>query len=138
MYRTVLVPLDGSPESETVLPHAEAIAQAFDAEVILLRVAFTHDVEGVDPRTTGEDLAQQYLAQVQRLEREKNLRSRVLVRFGDPVEAIVSCANEEQADLIVLATHGRTGLQRLLEGNVAEAVRHKTPIPLLLTRTTDE
>ena len=137
MYRTVLVPLDGSPESEAVLPHAEAIAQAFDAEIILLRVAFTHDVEGVDPRTTGENLAQQYLAQVQRLEQEKKLRTRVLVRFGDPVEAIVTCASEEQVDLIALATHGRQGLQRLLEGSVADGVMHKTRIPLFLIHTGD-
>ena len=56
------------------------------------------------------------------------------VRFGDPAQEIVDCADEEEMDLIVMATHGRSGVSRLVLGSVAERVLRHTPVPVVMLR----
>jgi nucleotide-binding universal stress UspA family protein len=58
------------------------------------------------------------------------------VRFGEPAQEIIDCADEEEMDLIVMATHGRSGVSRLLLGSVAEKVLRHAPVPVVLLRPT--
>lgn len=128
----VLVPLDRSELSEQVLAPLQAClrAKGEDAEVLLLTV--------VEPAGTAAeadpalDEAEAYLqGAARRLEGCAATRS--LVRRGDPAEEILSCAAEEDVDLVAMSTHGRTGVSRWLRGSVAERVlRTLEGVPLLL------
>ena len=148
MYKTILVPLDGSKRAETILPHVEQLAQHYGATVILLQV-----VEPA-PRTSGmePDYAAVYLQQVQRqgteteayLEalrvefRAKGIKSKPIVVSGPIVEAILNAAECEGVDLIAMASHGRTGLGQVFYGSVAAGVLHRVDRPLLLIRSQGE
>jgi nucleotide-binding universal stress UspA family protein len=81
--------------------------------------------------STGAALAGEMLPELHALE-QAGYEVSVSVRFGDPAAAIVATAAEEQASLIAMATHGRTGLSHLLLGSVAERVLHRARVPVLL------
>lgn len=146
MYRRVLVPLDGSPLAESVLPFILEIAGPLDMEVVLLRAVppITPtvvegmryvEVEDVEGRLAE---ARAYLAPLATELTHKGVRSRVMVRHGDPVAEIIAGAREAEADLIAMTTHGRSGLGRLLFGSVAEAVLREAEIPVFMMKMTKE
>jgi nucleotide-binding universal stress UspA family protein len=144
MYKDkrVLVALDGSPSSEAVLRFLLDIAGPLDMTVRLLRV-----LEPIPPMPiegtrhfTLEDVetrrheAESYLAQIAAALRARGVSVTFEIRRGRPEEEILAAAREGRADLIAMATHGRTGLGRLLFGSVAEAVLRHATIPVLLMR----
>jgi nucleotide-binding universal stress UspA family protein len=140
MYRKILVPLDGSPLAEAVLPHAQALAKSEDAELILLRVAVTpdpnfyHRDEGEGRLVTDmiEKEALEYMkAEVSKLEKE-GARVTAITRNGTIPNTILEVAEETHADVIAMSTHGRVGLQRLFQGSVAEDIVHASHIPVML------
>ncbi len=143
MYERILVPLDGSELSETILPFVERIAGPLDSEVILLTVVNLASVAAeaawvIPP----EDLLVREMKTragfsplKERLE-AKGLRVRTLVTMGDPAEEICRVALVEGADLIAMSTHGRGGLGRLIFGSVAEQVIRRAGIPVLMIRMT--
>lgn len=147
MYRTLLVPLDGSMRAEAILPHAEELAHRYGASVILVQVvepappigvaekayANLHQQE-LDQRITR---AQSYLTGVQGIFREKGIHTQVRVVCGPVVEAIINVARREDADLIAIASHGRSGLSQVFYGSVAAGVLHRIDRPLLLIRSRD-
>lgn len=148
MYKTILVPLDGSKRAETILPHVEQLAQHYGATVILLQVVEpTPRAAGLEP-----DHAALYLQQLQRQETEteaylealqaefraKGIESRTCMVSGPVVERVLDAAEREGADLIAMASHGRTGLGQVLYGSVAAGVLHRVDRPLLLIRSRDE
>jgi len=145
MYEKILVPLDGSKRAESILPHVEGLARCLDAEVILLRVFrtdydqvdyFDHDpefYEAIRADCAVEILA--YLTGVQEPLLEKGLQVRVLAEEGLVIEKILEVAKREDADLIAMSSHGRTGLARVFYGSVADGVLHQVDRPLLLIRT---
>ena len=145
MYKRILVPLDGSDLSERALQPAFDLATQFQAQVILLRVIAMDDttaaVAGSGPqflnlrdmreerdRAESEDYLKGILAQCAANEVPVVTR----VAFGAAPEMIVQTADQTQAELIVMSTHGRSGLNRFLYGSVAEAVLRGTQLPLLL------
>jgi len=137
MYQRILVPLDGSTLAEVVLPHVQAMAKSLGADLVLLRVVFTHVFPGYDPtqaQVTAVQEAEDYVSGLaQRLQGE-GVRAEVKVRFGDPVEEILDHVTWDHIDLIAMATHGRTGLTRVVMGSVAEHVLRRTSVPMLLMR----
>ena len=147
MYDTILVPLDGSKRAEAILPHVEQLAQRYEALVVLLQVVDLDLVTpGIGPdgahvmldateirRRTRE--AESYLAGWEGEFREKGIKVRSRVVHGCPVEAIIRAAEGEKADLIAMASHGRTGLARVFYGSVAAGVLHRVDRPLLLVRS---
>lgn len=146
MYKRVLVPLDGSALAEGALPLMLEIAGPLDLEVVLLRVVQPLPPEVVEgskhvvienvPARIAE--ARAYLARiVAKLER-RGIRTQIDVRRGNPVREIVGAAQEANADLIAMTTHGRSGLGRLLFGSVAEAVLRQAELPVLLMRLTEK
>ncbi len=118
-----LVPLDGSPLAEEALPMVETLAGKPLQRARLLRVVERPDEEFA-ARTYLDEVAARLLA--------SGLDVEVDVRTGDPGASITETANS--VDLVVMATHGRGGLNRLRHGSVAERTLRDTPAPLLLVR----
>ena len=142
MYKRILIPLDGSRLAEGILPFILQIAAPLDLEVVLVRVmqsVWTPPIEGTArfvanvPATT----AREHLAPVAADLRHRGLKVTTDVRYGSPVTEILAAARETGADLIAMATHGRSGLSRLVSGSVAEAVLRQAEIPVLLMRLTE-
>jgi nucleotide-binding universal stress UspA family protein len=140
MYKKILVPLDGSPLAEAVLPHAEALAKAEGAEIVILRVPAVPATEFLarDPAVASiirkdiEEEAEDYVkAKVIELKNE-NIKVQGLIHDGPVPDTILAVAEESHADLIAMSTHGRTGVQRWLIGSVADRVVHHTHIPVML------
>ncbi|HWQ13325.1 MAG TPA: universal stress protein [Roseiflexaceae bacterium] len=124
-YRTMLVPLDGSGFAELALAEARLLAAATGAELVLVAVV-----------GEGEDATQAaaYLDEVATRLRADHLAVRTRVLAGSPAERLLEAADEEHADLIVMATHGRGGWRRLWLGSVASKVVEGATAPVLLVR----
>ena len=143
MFKSIIVPLDGSQLAEQALLPAVRLAERFGSELLLLRVVtperslpslayLAPRAEG-DPAAAGRSLmdeAQAYLDSLRLPSAGLRLRTQVLC--GAPPELIIAAAAEGGADLIVMSTHGRAGLMRLLYGSVAEAVLRGASVPVLL------
>jgi nucleotide-binding universal stress UspA family protein len=137
MYQRILVPLDGSMLAEGVLPHVQALVKSLGTELVLLRVAFTHIFPGADPiqsQVTAVQEAEDYVSGLAKRLQEEGVRAEAKVRYGDPVEEILDHVTWDHIDLIAMATHGRTGLARVVMGSVAENVLRRTSVPMLLMR----
>ena len=158
MYDCILVSLDGSRAAEAVLPTVEAMLKMHPAKVVLLRVGHTVDLDSaaheMEPEVAqasellpdeydllcnaGELEIRRYLETI--AERLAQTGSQVTceVSFAKPVDEILFIAEHYHADLIAMATHSRTGLNRLLHGSVTEQVLHRAPCPMLIVRTPSE
>ena len=138
---TLLVPLDGSTLAECALPRATEMARATGARLILLRAVQAHTFPGADPIPAQVDAvreAEAYLTGV--AERLGALGVTQITRsvwYGPAAAAIVEAAQFNHAGLIVMTTHGRTGVGRLVLGSVAESVLRGTTVPILVVRDTD-
>jgi nucleotide-binding universal stress UspA family protein len=135
MLERIIIPLDGSLTAEAVLPHVRRILRRQDAEIILVRAVVPAPVENtmlIADAAMGA--AKSYVSGVQeRLERE-GVRVSSEVRAGTAVGVILDVAEERKATMIAMATHGATGLKRILLGSVAEVVLRKSPVPVLVLR----
>ncbi|MCE9644968.1 MAG: universal stress protein [Chloroflexi bacterium] len=140
MYKKILVPLDGSELAEAVLPHAQALAKAEGAEIVIMRVPVTPNLEYL-ARSPGlatkiieetEIEAEEYLqAETSKLAKE-GAKVTSIMREGPIPEMILKVADEIHADVIAMSTHGRSGIQRWLMGSVADRVVHHSHIPVML------
>jgi nucleotide-binding universal stress UspA family protein len=144
-YRTILVPLDGSALAQQALTEARALAQATGAALLL--VAALPPLESLSVAEAGltpfwmletrqqeaTRISHELEATAQQLEAE-GLRVDTQLRHGMPAEEILAAAAEEDVDLVVMATHGRSGLPRLWLGSVALQVVRGASRPVLLIR----
>ncbi len=138
MYRRILVPTDGSDGARAAFDHAVTLASQSGAE---LHVVNAVDPTLVPPEVGAGDLVdalqQSGQALVETL-RERGeaagLTVETAVLTGDPPEAIRRYAEDHGVDLVVMGTHGRTGLDRWLLGSVAERVIRTSPAPVLTVR----
>ena len=134
----ILVPLDGSMLAEAALSAACDFAARDGAIISLLRAAEAMPRPGgdvVEAQVTAIREAEEYLASVvRRLADKKVTRVETHVWYGPPAAAIVEAAAAQKADLIVMSTHGRSGLGRLVLGSVAESVLRGTTVPILVVR----
>jgi nucleotide-binding universal stress UspA family protein len=131
-FHRLLVALDGSEFSERILPYVRTIALLFNSEVILLSVA-----EGSTSDAYRATMGQ-YLENLAAELRGSGLEVQARVIAGGPARTIVAVAETEHADLIMLATHGRGGLDRLMLGSVADRVMHHMPCPVFLLPIRDQ
>lgn len=149
MYERVLVPLDGSERAERILPYVQELGLRCSSTVILLSVVnpFTVVVGPEGQAYTAlaheelenrEQEARSYLGSVRDRFLEGCREVRVRVTNGAVVEEIMRIADEEEADLIAMTSHGRTGLARVFYGSVAAGVLHRIDRPLLLIRSRDD
>lgn len=151
----ILVPLDGSPLAEAVLPHAKELASRLSATIYLVRVvpmarqlaaasfAGSGGIEGVsalDIKAIDEAVALQmrdartYLEEQAGKLRAEGLKVEWEVRQGTAAEEIVQCAQASNIDLIAISSHGRSGLGRLVFGSVCDRVMRVAGIPLLVIK----
>lgn len=139
--RKILFPTDFSHTGDAALEHASSLARERGATLLIIHVEEPPAAYGggemyyglPDPAT--EDL-QRMLSEVRPVDPRIPHEHRLLT--GDPAATIVRAAEEEDAELIVMGTHGRTGLMRLLMGSVAEAVVRRAPCPVLTVKQPDE
>lgn len=144
MYKLILVPLDGSARAERILPYVEELAQKFSSKLLLLQIVEPL-VTGVSPYDAGtmfvaEEIdrrtqeAKTYLAGLQGKLSEKAINSEAVVEYGPIVSTIQELADQHNADLIAMASHGRTGLARVFYGSVAAGILNQAQRPLLVIR----
>jgi nucleotide-binding universal stress UspA family protein len=135
---TILVPVDGSTLAEAALPRALELAEVSGARILLLRAAQAPTLPGVDPTEAQVKVVQEaeaYLADLEeRLTKRGGVKIETSVWYGPAAHAIVEAASIHKVDEIVMTTHGRSGLGRLLLGSVAESVLRSTTTPILLIR----
>jgi len=157
MYEHLLVALDGSRHAEQVLEHAEALAKAFHSTIMLLRATVSAETLLAQTATSGatlgdgaafvdptpildadRDAAVEYLNGVATRLRQHNLTVNTEHPEGPAAEEIVRRAAEEGVSLILMTTHGRGGLGRVVFGSTADSVLRHAPCPVLLVRVSDE
>jgi nucleotide-binding universal stress UspA family protein len=126
LYKRIMVPLDGSDLARTALPHALELCRALSATLVLLHVR--------DARQGSPEASRRFLDFTRRQYANDGVTIETLVREGPVAEAIVRAADQEQIDVIAMATHGRSGLQRAVYGSVAEQVLRSSARPVLLVR----
>ena len=145
MYKKILVPLDGSSQAECVIPHVQAIARTGVEEIELVSV-----VEPVEIPTRGkialseEDLkrimveskqdTKKYLDQVVARLARSGIKVHPIILTGKPAESLIDYIGSNDVDLVVMATHGRSGLTRFFWGSVAEKILRSIETPILLVK----
>ncbi len=148
MYKTIIVPLDGSVLAEGVLPHVRELARCLGCRIVLLQV-LTHksyDYLLHDPglsaslRSTEEAAACDYIGPLMnRLKQEGlDVSADVATATGPVADAIIEFAHRVNGDLIAMSTHGRTGPARWVLGSVADRVVRGAGIPVLLIHPKSE
>jgi nucleotide-binding universal stress UspA family protein len=132
MMYTILVPLDGSPLAEQALPYAERLTEALSARLILSRVLPLSVLQPAEADLASADEARAYVLRVgDRLTTNGRLVE-MTTPWGEPAAEILEQARSAQADLVVMATHGRSGPGRWLYGSVADEVLRHASVPVIL------
>ena len=137
----ILVPTDFSTASDAALPHAEALAKQKSASLLILHVEETPLAYGGGELYYGlpEPTSERILAMLEQVRpSDPTVAFTHRLTMGDPAGEIVRIAAEEGAEMIVLGTHGRSGMTRMLMGSVAEAVVRRAPCPVLVYRASAE
>ncbi len=154
MFKRLLVPLDGSRFASRALRYAAEVAQRFGAEVILIQVIkpATSVIDagapvGISPAASGIAVqaaleadkrnaarARRYLSRKIRAMRSRPIQSSYHVLMGDTARSIIEFSEKEDVDLVVMTTHGKSGLRRAVMGSVADVVIRESGRPVLVIR----
>lgn len=144
MFKRILVPLDGSARAEQALPVAARLARAPGGSIVLMRVAkLPMDYGGGFTQTpllteqiieTELDDVDEYLKAIATSDTLTGITIKTEAMFGQPLQDLLGVAETRRADLIVMCSHGRTGLKRWALGSVAQGLAHQCPVPLLVLR----
>ena len=148
MFERILVPLDGSVLAEQALSPALKIAAHTGAEVLLLRAVSNNNPHILDPLAyeafrpaltfvERRDQAETYLHGIVKARKQPEFTMDVIIEAGDAATAIVDASTHEPADLIVMSTHGASGLDRWVFGSVTEKVLRHAPCPVLAVRSAE-
>lgn len=145
MYDRILVPTDGSPETERAVEHAAELAAAHGAELHAVHVVNSATFTGLPMETSWEGVgdvlreeAESALERVEAIAAEYGVEATSHVLEGSPSRRIVEYAEGEDCDLVVMGTHGRGGIDRLLLGSVAEGVVRASSVPVLTVQVGGE
>ena len=154
MYKKIMVPLDGSPLAECVLPHVESIVKGCNAaEVVFVRViepihlpagggsdsGYIFSKEEAarirkETESQNKSLAKKYLDGLIRQKKYPGVKMTVEVLEGNPAHTLAEYAEKNQFDLLVIATHGRSGVSRWVWGSVADRILRSACVPILMVR----
>jgi nucleotide-binding universal stress UspA family protein len=150
-FKKIMIPLDGSPFSETTFPYIEELAKGTETEILLLQVSESPVVPSYGLRPINptwekyrDDLwselqkqAGEYLEKIKTNLENKGLQVKTQVakeEIGEVAQSIMQIAQKEEIDLIVMAAHGRTGVSRWVYGSVANRIVQESAEPILLIR----
>jgi len=125
----ILVPLDGSGEAESVLPYLRDLAPKFDSHVHILGIGIGRKTRRVNR------LLEDYVNRVASGLQSDNIKAKPVIRYGIAADKILDFTVEKEADLIIMATHGLSGITRWWMGSVAEKVISEATAPVLLVRS---
>src|SRR5437879_5727720 len=131
MFTRLLVPLDGTAESDAALPLARTVALATRSSVVVLRVLSERDASA-NPGRVAE--ATEALTRTVPELLGTDLQVDPIVRQGEPAKEILKQVQVQRVDLIIMRTHGRVGLERAVIGSVAARVLAETNVPVLTLR----
>ena len=148
MYKTILVPLDGSKRAEAILPHVKNLSLCFNSKVIFfivvepsLMLEYDEVIDMskyLEKRDLQKKETETYLASLQERFHTKGIEVQTLIGNGLVVKAIIDVAKRENADLVTMASHGRSGFYREFYGSVAAGVLQRIDRPLLIIRSRRE
>jgi len=139
-FKVIVVPTDFSDHSLRAIPYAVSLAEKFNAR---LKVVFVSEPAlqvadvawvGIDERSMSQEHLEEARRNLERIALEQvptDVQVDAEVLSGDAVEAVIAYARDVNADLVVMATHGRSGLSHMLMGSVAEQIVRKAPCPVL-------
>lgn len=128
--KRIVVPLDGSHRSGSILAHVAPLAKATGAKLLFMTIVEPHAREDFPV----DVLARNLFREQKRLHR-MGIQTELSIRYGNPAAEILSFGDVQNADLVALSTHGRTGLERMRFGSVTETVLREGKFPLLVCRT---
>ena len=138
MYRKILIPLDSSPTDKVILDHIRLLARFTKAELVLVHVADGYVARLQQPLNLADSAEikedSQYLQDCAAQLKQEGFNVKPFLLMGDPTTEILDLAKKESCDLIAMSTHGHRFIQDLLLGSVAENLRHRADIPILMLR----
>lgn len=155
MYDRILLPLDGSETAEAAIPHARALANAFNSALTLFYVVEpsisvpeaditaaltipTPPPSAITPDEAEIRGAEEYLHSVADTLKHQGIRAEAVIKCGSPGSEICDYLESGYTDMVVMTTHGRSGFQRFVYGSVAEYVLRHSFTPVLLIRVQPE
>ncbi len=138
MYKHILIPLDNSPSDKAILNHIRPLAKQLKANLILVHVAegfaarYQKQLNLQDSEEIKKD--HDYLLRCQEKLTQEGHKVKIYLLAGEPPDQILNIAEKEKVDLIAMSTHGHRFLQDLILGSVADNIRHRTDIPILMIK----
>jgi nucleotide-binding universal stress UspA family protein len=135
LFRTILCPIDFDWVSIPAVEMVRKIGALGQSKAILLYVV---SLEGEKVGSDELRVAQESMHAIARKWFQGEMPHEIVIRAGNPAQEIIRAASDSNADLIVMATHGRTGLEHFLLGSVAERVVRESPRPVLTVRPADQ
>ena len=138
MYKKILVPLDNSKTDQAILRHIRPLAKMTGAALVFVHVAegyaarFQEQLNLQDSQEIKED--QTYLESRQKEFNKEGFMTKIHLVRGEPAKEILKLAQKEKCDLIAMSTHGHRFIKDIILGSVAENLRHRTDIPILMIR----
>lgn len=132
VYKKILVTIDCSPVDAAIVDHVSALAIHNQAQVYLLHVVHSHTLDQDRAlREKSEATLNSYCTRM----RETGIDAHILIRGGEPEKEILKEIDENDYDLVAMATHGHTFMGDILFGSVSDALKHRINIPLLLLKS---
>ncbi len=136
-WQRILVPVDGSASSQAAARLAFELVQAYGSQVLMVSVAdVPPHLYGISAGAAEKmiSLARGHMERILSEAQSCDVEAECVVREGEPAKILVELANQRSTDLIIIGSHGRTGLTRLLMGSVTERVIKASPCPILVVR----
>jgi universal stress protein A len=139
MYQRILVPVEHSDNDQVILRHVRKLARTCnDASIVLIHVAdgwAARNIKQLDLRESEEMREdREYLERVAAGFVSNGVKAEAVLATGDPATEVTAAADREHCDLIAMATHGHKLIGDVIHGSVANSVRHKSMVPVLLVR----
>ena len=138
MYTRILVPLEHSEADKSILAHVRALARVFGSSLVVIHVAdgwVARNIRQLDLRESEEMRDdRQYIERIAAELSAEGFETDAILANGDPANEIAAAAERERCSLIAMSTHGHRLLADLVRGSVANEVRHRTLVPVLLVR----
>ena len=138
MYKRILIPLEHSSYDEAILAHVRQLARLCGSKIVLIHVAdgwAARNIHSLKLRESEEMASdREYREEVAAALERDGFPAEAVLASGDPPREIAAAAEREGCDLIAMSTHGHRFFSDLVYGSVAESVRHRSMVPVLLVR----